>query len=714
MRWFVSVTSLSLVLVLFAYASTSSSQGSTLPHSPSAAESCAGGEALETANEDAAAHEAYLKALAANPANQCAISGLERTRSTTSFWTAVGEAAENAGKLLAALVLVLVSAAIVVLLWLHVQTRWKRFPGMRNLWPAKKILRPTLQIGKFDDAALKERLGTPVAGLIRGRVTWRSTDRNGLNLVSGQAGIASTLSSLGDISSETKGAVAVVNLLSATLPRRRFVLDGELQPAGEEGPGISLELTIQGGYDSLVTFWANPLGLSKVDSIVAYQHLAIVAAAWVDHRMVSALDGENLLTRDPQSWALFSSGVQWQRQGNQQLARHLYEQALIIDGDNVGALANLGIVERLENNFEEAEKLLRQAIGSLENSQREPKLDSISNPDWYRVKYQLAGLYANWAVATEEPARLKHLRQDNASNEAKDLALTTSQAIEGLSGQDPKPPLSRFLEGTIEPDALVLAASTIPASADAPWPDTRPARSEVVAMLQADTINPRTLIAFVEKSSNRSTDTYYNLACFYSIHGEFKRATERLLMAVRETQRSRRLALVEVVKLDPTLAPLRASLPAVIPKLEVAAGEKFDEPKIAEVSRLDLEFKIIEWYESQGWAMDWAAPGTGFTLIGRSNKEALLVSVASGLISQTDVNALIGARTRFRECDPSNGSISTALIAPAEKLPPMVLEAELEKAIALAGESDIQVFGAGEEGFNSINARTALVDHTAV
>lgn len=760
MRRLVSIISLSLSLslVLVASANASSSHSSTLrPHSPSACleaqaleslgrldtaeasylrelstpagvgcatrglaqlgrrtESCAGAEALEAANEDAAAHEAYSKALAANPANQCAISGLERTRSTTSFWDAVGQAAENAGKLLAALVLALVSAAILILLWLHLQTRWKWFPRMRDQWPAKKIRRPTLQIGKFDDAALKERLGTPIAGLIRGRVTWRSTDRNGLDLVSGQAGIASTLSSLGDISSETKGALAIVNLLSATLPRRRFVLDGELQPAGAKGPGISLELTIQGGYDSLVTFWANPLGLSKVDSVVAYQHMAIVAAAWVDHRIVSALDGENLLTRDPQSWALFSSGVEWQRQGDQALARYLYEQALIIDGDNVGALANLGIVERFENNFEEAEKLLGQAIDSLENSERAPKLDWTSNPDWYRVKYQLAGLYANWAVATKEPATLRHLRQENASNEARDLALTTSRTIEGLRGQEPKPPLAVFLEGTIEPDALVLAASTIPASTDAGWPDTRPSRDEVVAMLQTETIDPRILIAFVEKGNNRSTDTYYNLACFYSIHGEFKSATERLLMAVREAQHSSRMGVVKGVKLDPTLAPLRANLPAVIPKLEVAAGEKLDEPKSIEVARLDFEFEIIEWYESQGWVMDWATSDIGFTLIGRNSKEVLLVSVESGSITCASIDALIGARTRFGECDPGNGSISTALIAPADKLPPTVLEAEVEKAIALAGKSDIHIFGAGEQGFYRVKAQTASGDLTGM
>ena len=75
-----------------------------------------------------------------------------------------------------------------------------------------------------------------MAGLIRGRVTWR-TDRFGLNLVSGQAGVASAFSGIGDVSSEAKAAVAVITVLTALLPRRRFQLTGQLQPAGEEGAG---------------------------------------------------------------------------------------------------------------------------------------------------------------------------------------------------------------------------------------------------------------------------------------------------------------------------------------------------------------------------------------------------------------------------------------------------------------------------------------------
>ena len=74
--------------------------------------------------------------------------------------------------------------------------------------------------------------------------------------MSGQAGVATAFSGLGDISSEAKAAVAVIEFLTALLPRRRFQLTGQLQPSGEEGVGISLELSQNGNAEALTSLWA--------------------------------------------------------------------------------------------------------------------------------------------------------------------------------------------------------------------------------------------------------------------------------------------------------------------------------------------------------------------------------------------------------------------------------------------------------------------------
>ena len=72
----------------------------------------------------------------------------------------------------------------------------------------------------------------------------------------------------------------------------------------------------------------------------------MACAAWVDIWMTKAVDGGGLLTGDPQSWAFFRSGVDAQRLGDRKRAQVLYEQALAVDGTNIGALANLGIICR--------------------------------------------------------------------------------------------------------------------------------------------------------------------------------------------------------------------------------------------------------------------------------------------------------------------------------------------------------------------------------
>jgi len=663
------------------------------------AESCAPAQALEAVGEQQEAHAAYLKVLAADPSSACAMSGAERTRASQSVWSWLGGAAESAGKLLAALVLALLSAGIVVLLWLQVQTRWKVWPGLRNRWPASVVRRPTLQVAQFDDGALKERLGPPVAGLIRGRITWRRRDRLGLDLVSGQAGIASALDSLGDISSETKGALAVVKLLDAMLPRRRFVLAGELQPAGAEGPGISLELTREEGFDSLVSFWANPLGLAGAVETEAYQHLAIVAAAWVDHRMASAIDGENLLTGDPKSWAFFSSGVEWQRQGKNDLARMLYEQALIMDGGNVGALANLGILERVANRFDEAQSLLLRALAPTEDQTRPPKLEPAANPDWYRIKYQLAALAANRAAATNDPVELKRTLEQDAAQQAKDLALKTSQTIQDLSEQDPESMLIRFLRGTIEPDALVLAASTIPHSANAAMPEGRPSRGDILAALRQDAIDPWILIAFVERGSTRATNTLYNLGCFYASIGDFNRAAARVITAVCETQRSERQALAAVATLDPILEGLRERLPAFIPKLEALAATSPKAEDASRVAEFDRERQVMDWLESQGWKMNWAEVKSGFDLIGEGSNEVLAVVVKETPPSIEDLDTLSGAMSRFAREHPNAPSIRGMLITPQERLPPENSSAEVVDALARAPGAAVEIYGVTARGF---------------
>jgi tetratricopeptide (TPR) repeat protein len=631
--------------------------------------SCEYAATLDGVGERAAAHTAYLKVLEAEPSSLCARAGVSRTASTTSIWSWLSTAAANAGKAAAAVVLGALLIAVVVLVLLQIQTR---IPGLRDIWPASRIRRPTLQIASLDDAALSEHLGASVAGLVRGRVSWQR-DRFGVNLVSGQAGVATALSGLGEVSSEAKAAVAVIDFLTAVLPRRRFVLAGELQPPGAEGRGISLELSQQTGYEALITFWAGSLVIpDDAPAAKAYGTLAVAAAAWVDHWMVRILGKGDLLTNDPQSWAVFRCGLDAQRLGEEKRARALYDRALVMDGTNVGAMANLGIIYRRSNEWEDALRNLASALGATENRDVAPKLKAELNPDWYRIKYQLAALYTNWAAATSAGVQHDDLAA-KARSESTGLALSTLKAIEkpptaGLGESVPADyvggTLLPFLKGTIEPSALVLVALAAEPVPPAPpqGSDGRPGRRALIEVLEAETIDPWPLVAYVEKGEHLTPSAHFDLACFYANAGAYAKATERLQRAIRETAPPERMVLIDVAKRDPTLDSLRDVRPGLIPKFaRDFAQVRLDPEEARLVEEFDLQSRVYEKLVDAGWSVTWEQPLSPFSFRAQRDGEILLVVQTSGHepFTMAKLNEVIGLRTTFAEDAAKDGIAST-------------------------------------------------------
>src|SRR4029077_2732624 len=115
-----------------------------------------------------------LQVLAVDPSSPCANGGVVTTAapSTTSIWTTAGNIAKDAGYAVGAILLALLLVGVAILLLLQIQTRT---PWLRDRWPAKKIRRPVFSVEPLTDTGT-DPLGSAVAGLIRGRVTWR-TDR---------------------------------------------------------------------------------------------------------------------------------------------------------------------------------------------------------------------------------------------------------------------------------------------------------------------------------------------------------------------------------------------------------------------------------------------------------------------------------------------------------------------------------------------------------
>ena len=663
---------------------------------------CAHADALAKDGQTQSAHAAYLRVIAADPSSTCASAGVKATASkaTTSVWTTVGNIAKGAGYALGAVVLAALLLAIAALAWLQLQTR---VPWLRDRWPAKLIRRPELKVEALGDDGLSDKLGSSVAGLIRGRVTWR-TDRFGLNLVSGQAGVASAITGLGDISSEAKAAVAVINFLTAVLPRRRFQLCGQLQPQGVEGVGVSLELSQNGGAQALVSFWADSFDLTGQNPADSYQHLAVPAAAWVDIWMAKALDGDALLTGDPQSWAFFRAGVDAQRLGDTQRAAVLYDQALAADGTNVGALANRGIICRRARRYEEAEEDLMRALPAVETQAVAPKIAREHNPDWYRIKYQLAALFTNWSVETE-PGPKRTERTERASKEANQLARTAVNTLQALSSENRTPAgtsgaflegtLKPFLEGTITPSVLVLVAGNVqplpPRPAD--WPGKRPKFRNVRAAINGGAIDPWRLISYVEQGANRPPETQFNLACFYTRAHDFSAASKRLLTAVHETKRQERNVLVNAAVTDSVLKPLREKRPGIVAKLYEMLSPS---PTLQDAEELKQHFerqdRTLSHFSFDGWDVAWHVPTSDFDLRATKDSESLLVKVTRyKRLTEENVQATTGAMATFRQDHPEISNLSVWIVIPDDA---DVAEANLSDA----EHRGVHVFKDGEDG----------------
>ena len=82
--------------------------------------------------------------------------------------------------------------------------------------------------------------------------------------------------------------------------------------------------------------------------------------------MAADRDPDRLITTDARSYALFEAGLFWQEQSEPDAAGSFYERALALDPRNIGALANLGVMEYEAGRNAEANELLMRALDALE------------------------------------------------------------------------------------------------------------------------------------------------------------------------------------------------------------------------------------------------------------------------------------------------------------------------------------------------------------
>jgi tetratricopeptide (TPR) repeat protein len=331
---------------------------------------CATAASLDSLGLSDEANAAYRKVLESMPTAPCALAGTRRTIAPPEepgFWTRLKEVTEHIGEALAAALLGL--ALLSVLGW-ALMVVGTRIPGVRRLWPFSRFREIRVHTEKLDDgAAGAAGLGEGTTGTLRGRLQADSR----VDQVSGAAATSDALEGLVDAAPQGAFVGALLKLVKAGLPARDWTVNGQLQEVGDEGHGISLAIERRGAFIGFETFWENSLAVPTPPPVAAaptpaetFRRLTVPAAGWLSHHIASATRPQDLMSTSAQSWSLTRCAIYWYDRGDRDTARSFYERALGEDGDNIAALANLGIMHAEDGAVELGRERLERAIGLLE------------------------------------------------------------------------------------------------------------------------------------------------------------------------------------------------------------------------------------------------------------------------------------------------------------------------------------------------------------
>jgi uncharacterized protein DUF4332 len=497
-------------------------------------EGCGYPDVLRNVGENKAAEAAYVAVLKTDPGSQCAQTGIAALTKDESVADRIVD--DPVKWMVGALVVVAGILAVIALFLLVLVCVVGRIPPIRRRL-ARGPLAPSLQIADFDDGAVGTHMGAGTAALVRALVRPREhRARSNLEIVSGQASLSQSLAPLSELSPQLKAAVSLVSLVEPLLPRHHFVASGVLQPVGSQGAGLTLALQQRGRLASTQSFWSAQYGFGQGLSghprgegpekngnedggggpdgsnlARAIYATALPGAKWIEHRVAQEQGDVHPLTADSESFAIFSAATQHHRDGELGAARRLYHAALEVDPHNVGALGNLALIDGRQGNHQDAIDGLTRALGELEKGRR-----FHDNPDWYRLKYDLAAQEASAGIIGSEESLAK------ARDTARELVRATVDTLghRGTRTDD----TTRFLRSTVEPSAVSLLAGlyrspekllTVPTGADVPIP-AGAERDAWVAQVDREQPDPQVLIDHAYAVNAPTYRAHYNFACFWA------------------------------------------------------------------------------------------------------------------------------------------------------------------------------------------------------
>jgi tetratricopeptide (TPR) repeat protein len=498
-----------------------------------------------------------------------------------SVWTWIKDAVPALGNAL--LLLGLGALALAILLW---PVNWLASTPLKWpwLWRRRIFQRfgPALQIQPFEDGAMTRRLGTSFALLAQARIDGGRDTGMHLYLVTGEERTGDALADVQAVP-QAQALAAALSLMRFIWRRRRLTVSGALFPVdGRETAAVAVSLKRNSTLVETAEFWLTEPPTPKLSPSISNRVLAVAAAGWIEHTVIDQTPGprarELLLSRDPRSWALFRAGSEMSRISLLDEAADLYERALAIDRDNIGALVDLAHLRRRAGHFDGADALALDAIELIERrNAKYGRWQNDEDPNWYRAQIVLATTYAECSKhlgAEGADAGDAQTAADAERKKAFDLAATivcsaasTTDRLEEIVGAAAlrkaeegealsrrvrwrawarARPKGRRFEGshatelhmllatTFEPGAFLLVAANVASpptlhlpvratdqSGDARHKALVGARGEALAQLEhPESLDPQPVIDYVDAVPLKSPRVVYNLACFYSINSD--------------------------------------------------------------------------------------------------------------------------------------------------------------------------------------------------
>jgi tetratricopeptide (TPR) repeat protein len=356
----------------------------------------------------------------------------------------VEEAAPVAGNAftLLGLGILALALALSLLRWLTgLPWRWGWLRRRRWVRSLGKLTGPALQIEAFEDGAMEQRVGPSFALLAQARIDGGRETGSHLYLVTGEERTNEYIAALQGVP-QTQTLALALSLFRLLWRRPRLTVSGSLKPIDiDQTAATTVSLRLDGRLIDTSEFWLSEPPLPTLTAAASNRVLAVAVAGWIEHETIDQTPGppagEALLSCDARSWALFRAGSELNRMSVLDGAADLYERALAIDRDNVGALVDLAHLRRLDGHYQGAKELASEAVELIERRNREFGRHDDEDPNWYRAQIVLATTYTDWVrnetAESPSPLEAREWAFDDAVKVAR-RAMAATDRLERLAG----------------------------------------------------------------------------------------------------------------------------------------------------------------------------------------------------------------------------------------------------------------------------------------